>query len=123
MDKDVIRMKNMIFYAHHGYYAAERELGQRFELDVDLYKDLTKAIETDNLENTIDFEQVYNTINELFSTSRFSLIETVGGKIAEALLKKHQLQAVRVLIRKPQVPIKGILDHVEIEIFRQRDKL
>ncbi len=121
MTKDVIRMNNMIFYAHHGYYSAERELGQRFELDVELYKDLTKAIESDELEDTIDFEKVYNSINELFSTSRFSLIETVGGKICEELLDKYSINAVKVIIRKPQVPIKGILDHVEIEIFREKD--
>ena len=121
MINDVIRMNNMIFYAHHGYYAAERELGQRFELDVELYKDLTRAIETDELENTIDFENVYNSINELFSTSRFALIETVAGKIAEELLAKYKIQAVRVVIRKPQVPIKGILDHVEIDIYREKE--
>ncbi|MCK5075205.1 MAG: dihydroneopterin aldolase [Calditrichia bacterium] len=121
MHKDIIRLTNMSFYAHHGYYSAERELGQRFELDVELYKDLTKAIKTDDLDETIDFEKVYTIINEIFSTSRFTLIETVGGKIIEALLHKLPILAVKVVIRKPQVPIKAILDHVEIEIYREKE--
>ncbi len=120
MAEDIIRIKNMIFYAHHGYYAAERELGQRFELDVELYKDLTEAMNSDSLEKTVDFENVYSIINNLFSTSRFSLLETVGGKIIDALFASLDVTAVKVIIRKPQVPIKGILDHVEVEIYRER---
>ncbi len=33
---DIIKLTNIVFYAHHGYYEAERELGQRFELDIEV---------------------------------------------------------------------------------------
>ncbi len=37
---DVIKLCNIVFYAHHGYYEAERELGQRFEVDIEVECDL-----------------------------------------------------------------------------------
>ena len=40
---DIIKLTNIVFYAHHGYYDAERELGQRFELDIEVECDLKPA--------------------------------------------------------------------------------
>jgi len=34
MQSDRITLKNLMFYAYHGVFAAEKELGQRFEVDV-----------------------------------------------------------------------------------------
>ncbi|HBL37468.1 MAG TPA: dihydroneopterin aldolase, partial [Firmicutes bacterium] len=33
-------LQNMIFYGYHGVFAAEKELGQRLEVDVELQLDL-----------------------------------------------------------------------------------
>lgn len=110
----------MIFYAHHGYYKAERELGQRFELDVEMETDFSKAIISDSLKDTINFESVFEEIEKIFSSTKFSLLETVGNRIIERLLEKFPIHAIKLKIRKPQVPIKGILDNVEIEMYRER---
>lgn len=120
--QDIIRINNMIFYAHHGYYRAEQELGQRFEMDVELFTSFENAMKSDSLKDTINFEDVYTEIETIFSQSRFSLIETVGGKIIEVLFRKFPVKAIRLKIRKPQVPIRGIMDNVEIEIFREREE-
>lgn len=120
MQKDIIRIKNMIFYAHHGYYKAERELGQRFEVDVELVTDFSKSMKSDDLNDTINFEEVYDVIQDIFSNTKFALLETVGGRIIDVLFEKFDVEAVRLFIRKPQVPIRGILDHVEIEIYRDK---
>lgn len=47
------------------------------------------------------------------------LIESVAEEIAATLLARHpQLQAARICVAKPHAPIHGILDSVEVEIFR-----
>jgi dihydroneopterin aldolase len=120
MKNDIIRINNMIFYAHHGYYKAERELGQRFELDVELHTSFDRAMMTDELHDTINFEDVFEEIQNVFANTKFALLETVGGKIIERLFEKFRVSAIRLRIRKPQVPIRGILDNVEIEIFREK---
>ena len=63
---ETIRLNNMIFYAHHGYYEAERELGQKFEVDVVLECDLAKAIESDDLKDTVNYHRVYERVSEIF---------------------------------------------------------
>ena len=48
---DIIRLNNIRIKAKHGYYQAERDLGQLFEVDLELSLDLNRALETDQLED------------------------------------------------------------------------
>lgn len=118
---DIIKLSNIVFYAHHGYYEAERELGQRFEMDIEVDCDLGPASKTDELEDTIDYRKVYLLAKDTFENYKFKLLETVAEKIAQQILDSFNVSAVLIRVRKPHVPLKGFLDHIEIEIKRTRD--
>ena len=48
----VIRLKNMLFYGYHGVNESEKELGGKFEVDLELYNDLTdQMIKARNKDN------------------------------------------------------------------------
>jgi len=110
----------MTFYAHHGYYEAERELGQKFEVDLEVQCDLHDAAKSDDLKHTIDYRQVYQIARDAFENYKFKLIETVAEKIADQVLLLPGIFNVRICVRKPHVPMRGLLDHVEVEIYRTR---
>ncbi len=116
----IIRLNNMIFYAHHGYYQAERELGQKFQVDIELDCDFSKAIESDSLRHAVNFEEVYQKVSHIFSSHKFTLLETLADLIAQEILTNFPIQSVLIRVRKPQVPLNGFLDNVEIEIKRHR---
>ena len=111
----------MVFYAHHGYYEAERELGQRFELDIEVECNLQPAAESDELEGTIDYRKIYGIAKDAFENYKFKLLETVAERIAGEILKTFEVKSVLIRVRKPHVPLKGFLDHIEIEIRRTKD--
>lgn len=117
---DKILLKNMIFYAHHGYYEAERELGQKFEVDIQLECNLKTAASSDDLKQTINYQAIYKIAKDTFENYKFKLIETVAEKIASKLLKISGISNVLIRVRKPHVPLNGLLDFVEIEIYRER---
>jgi len=119
---ECIRLNNIIFYAHHGYFKAERELGQKFELDVELECRLTKAIETDSLEYTINYRTIFKRVKEMFNGSKFVLLETLAERIAKDLLENFDIHSARIRVRKPQVRLDGFLDNVEVEVFRKKRK-
>ena len=118
---DVIKLANMVFYAHHGYYEAERELGQKFELDIEVTCDLSEASANDDLNKTIDYRTIYSIAKDAFENYKFKLIESVASRIAKQILKSHLTSSVLIRVRKPHVPLKGFLDHVEVEIRRTKD--
>lgn len=119
-NQDIIRLNNMIFYAHHGYYQAERDLGQKFEVDVELECDFSQAVETDDLKDTVNYKKIFERVGEIFNSYKFTLLETVAEKIARDVLRNFAVMAIRIRVRKPTVSMNGILDNVEVEIYRKK---
>jgi dihydroneopterin aldolase len=118
---DVIRIKNATFYAYHGVGQDEQSLGGKFEVDVDLYCDLSVASESDSLKKTLDYEKAYAVIQGVVLARKYYLIEALAGTIGKALLKEfYNLEEVTIRIRKPHPPVKGVVDYVEVETTRRR---
>jgi 7,8-dihydroneopterin aldolase/epimerase/oxygenase len=119
--EDVIRIHNAVFYAYHGVLSDEQTLGGKFEVDVDLYVDLSRGARTDDLKQTVNYERVYDSIKQLVLGKKYLLIEALAETIAEGLLKGFgKLNKVVVRVRKPSAPVKGVIDYVEVEIARAR---
>jgi dihydroneopterin aldolase len=108
----------MIFYGFHGVSSAEKETGRRFEVDVELSLDLSRAEQSDRLKDTVNYKEVYQTVNEIITGEHFSLIETLASRIADAILLKFKPDLVRVRVRKKIPPVPGNLDDIEVEIER-----
>jgi dihydroneopterin aldolase len=117
---DRISLSNMAFYGYHGIAPGEKTDGQRFFVDVDLFVDLQPAGAKDEFSKTIDYEGVFSLIKESVEVKRFHIIEALAEHIARAILKRYAVERVVVRVRKPHVPIQGILDHTEVEISRSR---
>jgi dihydroneopterin aldolase len=58
-------MEGMVFFGRHGVFPAERELGARFTVDVELEADLAQAARSDRLEDTIDYARAYRMVGEV----------------------------------------------------------
>ena len=116
---DCIKLANMGFYAFHGTTSAEKEVGQRFFLDVEMFLDLRKAGTTDSIRYTVNYQKVYRIISAVTKKRKYNLLEALAEDIVEEILNHFpQLDAIRVKVRKPQVPLCGILDFVEVTIDR-----
>lgn len=117
-----VSLKNMVFYGFHGVYEFERELGQRFYVDIDLKADLSKAGKSDNLQETVDYVGVYNQTKSIVENQRFQLLEALTYHIGDEVLRSHPIvEEVVVRVRKPSVPIAAALDYVEVEAVRRRE--
>ncbi len=117
---DKIILHNMVFRGRHGAHPAERELGQRFEVDVELGFDLSRAMVSDALQDTVDYSRVYAIVREEVEEHHYQLVEALAGAIIRHLLAELPITSVLVRVRKPQVPLHGILSHTAVEIQRRR---
>lgn len=122
MGTDRLLLKNMVFYGYHGVFAAEKELGQRFEVDVELYLDLHPSGVTDDLELSVNYVEVYTLVKEVVEERNFNLVEAVAETIAGEILSAFSVDKVVVRVRKPNPPSGGVMDYVEIEISRRPAK-
>jgi len=116
---DCIKLANMGFYAFHGTTKAEKEIGQRFFMDVELFLDLSTAGKSDNIHHTVNYEKVYNIITAVTKKRKYNLLEALAEDIVDEIAAHFpNLDRIRVKVRKPQVPLCGILDYVEVCIDR-----
>lgn len=123
---DRIFLEGLIFYAFHGVNPEEKELGQRFVVDVTMSRSLRAAGASDDLNETTSYSAVYKQVRDLVQGGPHDLIETVAERIAAAILGTYPaVEAVRVAVRKPDVAMKGSIftptGGVGIEIYRTRE--
>ena len=122
MSRDSIQLKGMIFYGYHGISPAEQELGQRFVVDLETYRELGSAGLSDDPEDTVNYSRMYRLIKEVMEGPSRRLLESLAETIAQGILADFDVDAVKVRVEKPEVPMKGsILEHAAVEIFRERD--
>lgn len=120
MPRDCIRLNNIVLFSHLGVSAAEREVGQRIRLDVELGLDLTPASRSDALVDTISYEAVYRTIERVVESSRHRLLETVAGDLMDQIFEEFAVDSIRLRVRKLNVPFSGSVASAEIELVRDR---
>src|ERR1700676_4095711 len=99
------------FFAYHGFYPEEQKLGNKFLVDVEeSFLPLTNLKE-DKLSNTIDYEQLYNMIDEQMKYTR-KLIETVAQAIVDQIKDNYPVvEKIQISIKKLNPPLKGKVDY------------
>jgi dihydroneopterin aldolase len=120
---DRITLRGMRFLGRHGVTLEERLEPQPIEVDVELETDLAAAAASDDLANTIDYSAVFEVARAIVEERSFRLIEALAGEVADAVLAAHAegdppLGAVEVRVRKPQAPLPGTFETVEVSVRR-----
>lgn len=116
---DFIHVNDMEFYGYHGVFPEENKLGQRFRLTVSLAVDLSKAGETDELEYTVHYGEVYEACRAVVEGPPKKLVEAVAEEVASQILSQFSLvKGIRVQMVKPDPPIPGHYRSVAIELSR-----
>jgi 7,8-dihydroneopterin aldolase/epimerase/oxygenase len=117
---DRIALTGLEVFAHHGALPHERELGQRFVIDVELGLDLAPAARSDALADTVDYGRLAARVAEAASEDPCDLIEALAGRIADVCLGDHRVQTVEVTVRKPHAPLPVLAQEVAVTVRRSR---
>jgi dihydroneopterin aldolase len=117
---DRISVRGMLFLARHGVTVEERMEPQPFEVDVDLWRDLSAATVSDDLADTIDYAELFSLVGRIMAGESYRLIEALAGSIAEAVLAETDAWRVEVRVRKPRAPLPGPFETVEVAVTRRR---
>lgn len=117
-----VAIENAIFHAYHGVHEEERLIGGRFEVNVEIETDFSKAASKDDLTGTINYAAVYELIkSEMEQPSQ--LIEHVAQRILSAIKKQFSpIFSIEIQIKKCAPPISGEIDNVSITI-RESEEL
>lgn len=114
MDKIII--KGLELFAYHGVNPEEKRDGQTFLLDITLSADLSRARQTDDLNDTVNYAAVRKTVQKAFTGESYDLIERAAQAVCEAVLREHRrVEKVGLLLKKPEAPMNAKFDYVAVE--------
>ncbi len=116
-----LSIKNAEFYAYHGVKKEEQKLGGKYQVDLDLWYDARNAIVKDDVAHALNYEEAMYCIAEVISSESLRLVETLANEILNMVMERFRLlHKARVRIRKLSVPIKRIVDCIEVEQTMER---
>ena len=107
----------------HGMLDHERQDGQLFLVDADIYLDLQGAGASDRIEDTVDYSQISALISRIITGQPCDLLEKVATQIAEETLELENVQAVRICLHKPEAPLGLEKQDVKVTIWRGLENL
>jgi dihydroneopterin aldolase len=110
----------MKFFGFHGCEEFEQRNGQVFEVDVEFQTDLSLAGKTDDLADAVNYVEIFSRIKTVVEKERYRLLERVAQRIVDVVLEEDHVESVTVRVRKPAVPLSGMLDGVQVEIHRDQ---
>lgn len=118
-----IFINDIVLHAQHGVLPQEQLTGNDYKVSVSLDYDISKAINTDNVADTINYAEVYDVIKEEMITPS-KLIEHVAGRIAQRLLTQYpSVAAITLSITKLNPPMGAQCQGAGVEITMCNKKL
>ena len=115
-----IELRGLSVYTHHGVTEAEREVGQRLEIDVALDVPDCDAVLTDRLEDTVDYAQVCDIVVLAATERSYKTLERLAQVVGERLMERYGCESVRVRAAKPEPPLALAVEEVAVEVVHER---
>ena len=112
-----LNMNNMEFMACHGVLSEEKETPQKFIVDVRIETDqIVAAANTDNIDDTLNYVDIYKIIHDIMMNKQYDLIETIAMKISTTVTRRYKsVISIDTKITKVNPPIEGFTGTVSCE--------
>lgn len=120
---DQLRIKDLEIYAYHGVFPAEKELGQRFVLDLWVDYEMTRAARTGDLDASIHYGILAEQLTEWMQAEKIDLIETVAFQLVQKIFESYAfVEKVRLELKKPWAPVPLPLETCSVTIEREKKR-
>ena len=114
MSMSTISIEQMEFYAYHGCFKEEQIIGTRFLVDLFLETDTGDAEKSDDLSDTVNYQEVYLLVKKEMEI-KAKLLEHVGHRILDSVKDRFPaVTAASLKISKMNPPLGGKIKSVSL---------
>ena len=112
---DKILIENYEVIALHGVNPEEKINPQRFLISAEIESDFSRCSKSDDINQTASYSAVCKMIKSFVGENSFDLIETIASGLAKKILLGFPIvKGVKVVVKKPDAPMKGVFDYVGV---------
>jgi len=98
---DRIFIKGLTIQTIIGIYDWERTTKQRVIIDLEMSGDISKAANTEDINNTLDYKKLSDELKKSIENSSFQLIEAMAEHICAIIINDFKVQWVQLTLHKP----------------------
>lgn len=114
-----ILIEDLKIYGYHGVLPEETIIGTYYLVNLELHADITKALQSDALSDTINYAEINDIIHHEMSIPS-QLLERVCGRIIHSIHKKFpQISYLKIKLTKTQPPMQGEMKGVSV-VFEEK---
>ena len=115
-----IILNNIRIFSNHGCLIEEGLIGSDYRVDLKISLDLKKPIQTDELDDTVNYVHLNQIVTEEMAI-RSKLLEHVAGRILKRIfLELPKTKKVTIKVTKLNPPIGGDVAGVSVKIKEKR---
>ncbi len=97
----IIKIENLRLKTIVGIYKWEKKIKQDVIINVEMEFDGSKAVETDNIKDTVDYKTITKKIIAMVEEREFNLIERITGEVMNIVTENERVRRAIVKIDKP----------------------
>ncbi|MBR4390412.1 MAG: dihydroneopterin aldolase [Prevotella sp.] len=118
-----ISLKNVRFHARHGVMSLERTVGADFTVNLTVSTDLSKAADSDNVDDTVNYAILYDILHEEMNIPS-QLLEHVAARVARRILERFShVKTVDIEITKCNPPMQADCDGAAVRMVFEQSSL
>jgi len=119
----LIELEEMEFYAYHGCFKEEQIVGNKFLLNFSFETDTAKAENSDNINDTVNYQMVYNLVKEEMERPSH-LLENIARRLIVKVCGQFQtITKAKVKISKMNPPMGGKMKCVSLTLNHEMNKV
>lgn len=111
-----VEVRGLTLRTHHGVTEAEQRTGQELVLDISLEPSECAALESDRIEETVDYGEVAEIAAEAATERSYRTLERLCQEIVRRLAERYAPEAIAVRAAKPDPPLERTLGEVAVEV-------
>ena len=118
--KSYILLENLRFYAYHGVTPQETTVGNEYTVSLRLKTDIARAMESDDVTDTVNYAEIYQTVKEEMDIPS-KLLEHVAGRIIRRLLDNFPtIEHIDLKLSKRNPPMGADIETAGVEVHKGR---
>ena len=115
-----IALEGIEFFAYHGYYQEERKIGNKYEVNVEISTDFSRAACQDILSGTVNYEILYKIIQgEMEIPSK--VLEHLAKRIIDKIMMEFpEIDSTTIQLSKFNPSVKGVCRKAKVIMEQSR---
>lgn len=117
-----IELDNLRFNACHGVLPQERLTGGEFTVSLKAKYDISCAMLSDNVEETISYAEIFKIVNREMLNPSY-LLENLAGRIGESIFREIEgVSELMIKVSKVNPPMGAQCDGAAVSLYLINDK-